>query len=98
MGQTYQVLPRASETVSVIVDGRPLRAKLGESLLTVLLSHFHHIRRNEPNGEPRAGFCLMGVCQDCWVWLSAGRRVRACATAVTQGMEIFTREPEAWHE
>jgi predicted molibdopterin-dependent oxidoreductase YjgC len=48
------------------------------------------LRTLEFNGEDRAGFCLMGACQDCWVRLGDGRRVRACTTRVSDGMAIET--------
>jgi peptide/nickel transport system ATP-binding protein len=35
----------------------------------------------------RAGFCLMGACQDCWVTVEGIRR-RACGTLVTPGMQV----------
>ena len=43
--------------------------------------------------RPRAGFCLMGACQDCWVWLADGARVRACTTPVADGMHVLTQAP-----
>jgi NADH dehydrogenase/NADH:ubiquinone oxidoreductase subunit G len=33
----------------------------------------------------------MGACQDCWVWMADGRRVRACTTPAAPGMSIVTR-------
>ena len=39
-----------------------------------------------------AGFCLMGACQDCWVRLADGRRVRACSTLLEDGQAI-SRDP-----
>jgi D-hydroxyproline dehydrogenase subunit gamma len=32
----------------------------------------------------------MGACQDCWVQLEGGERLRACATLLTEGMRIIT--------
>ena len=40
----------------------------------------------------RAGFCLMAACQDCWVRLADGRRVRACSTVVEPGMAVMIEE------
>jgi NADH dehydrogenase/NADH:ubiquinone oxidoreductase subunit G len=31
----------------------------------------------------------MGACQDCWVALADGRRVRACTTPVEAGMAVL---------
>jgi len=46
-------------------------------------------------GAPRAGFCLMGACQDCWVHLSSGQRVRACSTLAEDGMALIDTLPGA---
>jgi aerobic-type carbon monoxide dehydrogenase small subunit (CoxS/CutS family) len=51
-----------------------------------------HLRGSDFSAEPRAGFCLMGACQDCWVRLGDGRRVRACSTLLEAGQEV-SREP-----
>ena len=80
--------------VSFTLDGRTIRAREGESVLSAILSHGDQLRRHETNGEPRAGFCLMGACQDCWVRLADGRRLRACSTSVVPGMAVLTRTPE----
>jgi predicted molibdopterin-dependent oxidoreductase YjgC len=53
------------------------------------------VRNTEFSGEPRAGFCLMGACQDCWVQLEDGTRIRACSTIIKDGMCIQTRPIEA---
>ncbi len=51
------------------------------------------VRDSEFGDGPRAGFCLMGACQDCWVWTPAGERLRACSTPAEAGMDVLTRPP-----
>eukprot|EP01132_Coremiostelium_polycephalum_P016650 gene16650-20003_t len=51
-----------------------------------------HLRGSDFSAERRAGFCLMGACQDCWVRLEDGRRVRACSTLLEDGQAI-RRDP-----
>ncbi|KQV95146.1 (2Fe-2S)-binding protein [Rhizobacter sp. Root1221] len=75
------------------IDGRPATALVGDTLLVALLNHGRRVRDSEFGDGPRAGFCLMGACQDCWVWTSAGERLRACSTVVEAGMSICTRPP-----
>jgi predicted molibdopterin-dependent oxidoreductase YjgC len=75
------------------VDGQPCTACEGDTLFTALLAHGDRLRRNEPSGMPRAGFCGMGACQDCWVQLADGRRLRACTTPLEAGMAILTGFP-----
>ncbi len=76
--------------VSFTLDGRPMQARQGESVLAAILCHGGRLRRHESGGEPRAGFCLMGACQDCWVWLGPAERGRACTTPVADGMQVST--------
>ncbi len=64
-------------------------------LLTAILCVAADVRLSEFGDGHRAGFCLMGACQDCWVWTEEGTRLRACSTPVIEGMRIRTRQPEA---
>jgi len=48
------------------------------------------LRNNEFSGEPRAGFCMMGACQDCWVQTTHGERLRGCSTLLEPGMDLLT--------
>ena len=79
--------------VSFTLDGRTIRAREGESVLSAILSHGDQLRQHETNGEPRAGFCLMGACQDCWIWFGPDERGRACTTLVAEGMRVSTTLP-----
>lgn len=76
--------------VEISLDGEQLGVLEGDTLLTAILGHRRHLRLHEIGGEPRAGFCLMGACQDCWVADTAGNRLRACTTYVQPGMAIVT--------
>lgn len=62
----------------------------GDTVLTALLTAGRRLRDSEFGDGPRAGFCLMGACQDCWVTLADGQRLRACTTPVSEGMAIDT--------
>ena len=78
--------------VTIFHDGKPLDALAGDTLLTALLCNGVALRRNEFDGGPRAGFCNMGACQDCWVVLEDGSRARACTTEVQDGMRVCAPE------
>jgi hypothetical protein len=80
-------------SLTLQIDGQPATALAGDTLLVALLSHGRRVRDSEFGDGPRAGFCLMGACQDCWVWTPAGERLRACSTAVEAGMSVLTRPP-----
>lgn len=80
--------------ITVLIDGKKIEALEGDTLLTAMLTAIDHVRTSEFGEGRRAGFCLMGACQDCWVWTSAGSRLRACSTLITDGMSILTTAPE----
>ena len=76
--------------VAFTLDGLPATALAGDTVLTAVLTRHGHLRHNESGGQPRAGFCLMGACQDCWVRVAGGPAVRACSTFVTEGLAVLT--------
>ncbi|WP_214472607.1 (2Fe-2S)-binding protein [Mesorhizobium sp. dw_380] len=78
------------------LDGQMCAALVGDTVLTAMLASGHALRKFEFGPELRAGFCLMGACQDCWVWQEEGPRLRACSTLVTEGMRLRTTPPESW--
>ena len=88
------LLHRLAETgraeVPFVLDGVPCTALAGDTVLTAVLTQAAQLRRNEFSAEPRAGFCLMGACQDCWVQTAQGARLRACSTFVQPGMSVLT--------
>jgi len=77
------------------IDGQPATALVGDTLLVAVLTHGRRVRTSEFGDGTRAGFCLMGACQDCWVWTEAGERLRACSTVVSDGMAVRTTPPPA---
>jgi predicted molibdopterin-dependent oxidoreductase YjgC len=72
------------------LDGEPATALVGDTIMTAILTRRGHLRFSEFGDGARAGFCLMGACQDCWVTLGDGRRVRACSTLVSAGLVVRT--------
>ena len=79
------------KTVRIRVDGKGVEALAGDTLLVAMLCAVDHVRQSEFGNEVRAGFCLMGACQDCWVWTRSGERLRACSTPAEPGMSIVTQ-------
>ena len=78
------------EPIEFELNGRPCSALEGDTVLTAVLTNAAKLRESELGGSPRAGFCLMGACQDCWVLLADGERLRACTTFVEPGMRVRT--------
>lgn len=86
--------------VALTIDGVAVTALAGDTLMVAMLTNGDALRSSEfaarePSDGRRAGFCLMGACQDCWVWSAGGERLRACSTPVQNGMSISTQQPEA---
>lgn len=73
--------------IAFTLDGAPAEALAGDTILTAVLAAAGRIRTSEFGDGPRAGFCWMGACQDCFVTVD-GRRARACATPVVEGMQV----------
>lgn len=85
-----RVVATDREPVRFTLDGRPAMALAGDTVLTAVLTLHDRLRVNEFSGEPRAGFCMVGACQDCWVGTAEGGRLRACTTFVAEGMSLRT--------
>jgi len=80
------------ERLTFELNGETVFALKGDTVLTAILTNQATLRETEMLGTPRAGFCLMGACQDCWVTLVSGERVRACSTFIAPGMCITTSQ------
>ena len=89
--QFQRLAERDRPVIQFVIDGRSCEALAGDTLLTALLTNGRRLRSSEFGDGPRAGFCLMGACQDCWVALDDGTRLRACTSFVAEGMRIVTQ-------
>lgn len=74
--------------VTFTLDGAPAEALAGDTLLTAILTNAGHVRVSEFGDGKRAGFCWMGACQDCFVWVDGLGRARACTTLLAPGMAV----------
>lgn len=75
------------------LDGRSVEAREGDTVLTAVLSLGGALRQSEFGDGARAGFCLMGACQDCWMWTRDGERLRGCSTPVSSDLDLITSIP-----
>ena len=87
----HRLAETARPRVTLEVDGVAVTALAGDTLQVAILANAAALRESEFGDGPRAGFCLMAACQDCWVWTAEGERLRACSTTVAEGMRIVTR-------
>jgi predicted molibdopterin-dependent oxidoreductase YjgC len=92
--QLQRVAEMDRQLVEIQIDGWQLSAMAGDTILVAMLTQRGLLRQKQEGEAAGAGFCLMGACQDCWVWLEDGRRVRACTTYVEPGISIRTTWPD----
>src|SRR6218665_4109376 len=81
-----RVAEHERQPVPFTLDGQPALALAGDTVLTAILTHGAQLRPNEFSGQPRAGFCLIGACQACWVQTDGGHRLGACTSFIAPGM------------
>ncbi len=86
----HRIAGAPREPVEFELNGQRCSALEGDTVLTAVLTNAAKLRESELGGAARAGFCLMGACQDCWVQLADGERLRACTTFVEPGMRVRT--------
>jgi predicted molibdopterin-dependent oxidoreductase YjgC len=91
-GQFRRLAERERRRIAFTLDGVETEALEGDTVLTAILAARGHLRIAEFTETPRAGFCLMGACQDCWVGTADGTALRACTSYVAEGMAIVTRQ------
>lgn len=99
-GEAAGRLVRLAETdrppLRFFLDGAERGALTGDTVLSAVLSVAPALRHSEFGPEARAGFCLMGACQDCWIWQEDGPRLRACSTPLIEGMRLLSDPPGEW--
>lgn len=77
--------------IQISVDGKTLPAYEGETVAAVLMANdIATFRLTREHKRPRGLYCGMGVCYDCLVRVDGVDNVRACMTAVADGMVVET--------
>lgn len=78
---------RESGTLTILFEGRPIKARTGDSIAAALLAAGILALRTTPvSGEPRGPFCMMGACFDCLAVVDGVGGVQTCLTPVREGM------------
>lgn len=95
-GRIVRLAERERTPVRFRFDGIACEALAGDTVLTAILGGASALRQSEFGPEGRAGFCLMGACQDCWVWQEEGQRLRACTTPIAEGMRLLSKAARTW--
>ena len=80
------------QSVTIHVNGRRVTARAGDTVAAALLAEGRdHCRTTPVSGEPRAPYCMMGVCFDCLVVIDGVPNRQGCMTPVADGMRIETQ-------
>ena len=88
----FKRLGDTGETVSLKVDGKDIRARVGDTVAGAMLAAGVDRFRTTPVTEsPRAPYCLMGVCFDCLVTIDGVGSRQACLVPVREGMAVETQ-------
>ncbi|ODT66482.1 MAG: hypothetical protein ABS75_27300 [Pelagibacterium sp. SCN 63-23] len=85
--------------VDIIVNGRPISARSGDSVAAALLAAQALQFRTAPTtGTPRGPYCLMGVCFECLVTIDGRANRQACMIPVRPGMTVTIAEAGNDHD
>ncbi len=77
------------EWVEIRVDGKLLRARAGERLLTSLVKAGYKVLHRTPRrAVPGPVVCAKGTCYECLVTVNGREMVQACMTRVRAGLEV----------
>ena len=88
----FKRLGDTGATLTLTVDGKPIRARIGDTVAAAMLAAgFEQCRTTPVTGAPRAPYCLMGVCFDCLVTIDGVGSRQACLVPAREGMKIETQ-------
>ena len=86
----FALLPDVPATqVAVYIEGTAVMVPKGVSAAAAMLMASDAATRTTPvSGEPRAPYCMMGVCFECLAAIDGVPNQQACLVPVAEGMRI----------
>ena len=85
----FRKLYKNSRTITIYFEGSSIQVEPGQTVAAALLSNDHLCFRNSPiSGQPRAPYCMMGVCYECMLEIDGNSSQQACMIQVSEGMDI----------
>jgi sarcosine oxidase subunit alpha len=88
----FKRLGETGATLTFKVDGREIRARIGDTVAAAMLAAgIDHCRTTPVSGAPRAPYCLMGVCFECLVTIDGVGSRQGCLAPVREGMQVETQ-------
>lgn len=86
--------PDTAEAVDIVVDGRAVSARAGDTVAVALWADGQKALRTSRTGQPRGMYCGIGHCFECRLNIEteAGGQadVRSCLTPVSSGLRVAT--------
>ena len=80
-------------TVTVEVEGQPVEVPVSATAAAAaMLAGLSSTRASPVNGEPRAPYCMMGVCFECLLVIDGEPSQQGCMVTVREGMRIQRQE------
>lgn len=81
--------PSDAPSVTIVVDGRPVVARDGDSVAAAMLASGLAVTRTTPvGGAARGPYCMMGACFDCLAVIDGAASRQTCLTPVREGMRV----------
>ncbi len=88
----FKRLGDTGATLTLTVDGKAIRARIGDTVAAAMLAAgIDHCRTTPVSGAPRAPYCLMGACFECLVTVDGVGSRQGCLVPVREGMKIETQ-------
>ena len=88
----FKRLGDTGATLTLTVDGKPIRARIGDTVAAAMLAAgLDRCRTTPVSGASRAPYCLMGVCFDCLVTIDGVGSRQGCLVPVREGMAVETQ-------
>jgi predicted molibdopterin-dependent oxidoreductase YjgC len=79
----------APATIAVIVEGAVVHVPAGASAAAALLAaSLCRTRETSVSGEPRAPYCMMGVCYECLAEIDGVPNQQSCMIEARTGMHV----------
>jgi predicted molibdopterin-dependent oxidoreductase YjgC len=90
----FQKPPEVREAVQITFEGEPLQVGAGQTVAAALMAEGHLTLRSSVVGrQPRAAYCMMGVCFECLLEIDGHPNQQACMVLVREGMQIHRPSP-----
>ena len=89
----FKRLGDTGATLTIKIDGREIRARIGDTVAaSMLAAGIDQCRTTPVSGAPRGPYCLMGVCFECLVTVDGVGNRQGCLTPVREGMIVETQQ------